>query len=75
MKKKQWYCLKGGGRLWPRTLGDTKQDAWFNSFDFVSGCIGNDFGVKYWKRLRASQEAAKRRGWVIVPVEVTEVKQ
>lgn len=69
------YCLKSpSGELCHNTIGIGNDFVWSASFDIVSREEGPEWTAKYWKKWGPSLRNAKRRGWKIVPVRVTEIK-
>lgn len=67
------YALKAPrGQLVPESVATSRREVVYFQFDFLARQDSN-FRTRYWKRLEAGNRAAKRRGWKIVPVALTEV--
>jgi len=56
------------GNLLAETVCLTVGECWLDSFPMMP----TEFCNKYWKRWNASRAAAKRIGYVIVPVDIVE---
>jgi hypothetical protein len=64
------WCLKRpNGKLVPETFSDDKEEAWSNAYNYL---CDKSWMKKYWKDWDGSVEAAKKRGWIIVPVWLVE---
>jgi hypothetical protein len=69
------YCLKSPSSvLYLSTLGLTKTEVWELSYQIVCENLGGEWKQKYWKKFDASMKSAARKGWVIVPMEIKEIK-
>lgn len=62
---KGWALRTPSGKLMPGTFAETRYDAWGLAFHWMK---------PYYKRWNPSINAAKRRGYVLVRVVVTEAK-
>lgn len=69
MKEHGWCLKRPNGKLVPDTFSVDKDSAWSKAF--VHLC-DKPWMKKYWKKWRESIAAAKKRGWVIVPVWLVE---
>ena len=69
------YCLRNKrGTLFPDTLAATRGGVWgCGGFDTVASIEGNEWRVEYWKRWEESKASARRLGYRIVEVSLTEV--
>lgn len=72
--KANGYCLKDPhGNLLTFTFGATKDDCWSDSFEYLFG--NYDWMQLYWKKVKPSIQAAKRKGFIMVPVHLSEVEK
>jgi hypothetical protein len=70
VKTQKLYCLQApSGYLVRETVDTTKRDAWWKSFNFLSANYPKVV-EGYYKKWDASIRAARRKGWIIVPVEL-----
>lgn len=71
------FALVKDGKVFVETIAERKSDVWCGShwghsgYDVVSRLEGQEWRQKYWKRLEASMESARRLGYRIVKVNVT----
>lgn len=69
----QGFCLRSkAGRLYPSTFAVDPGEAWVHAFDRLAGYR---WMRPFWKRWDESQEAARKRGWEIVRVRLSPVRQ
>jgi len=69
------YVLKSpGGHLVPETATVYRSDAWAKAYAFLS-YTDEVMATRYWKRLKASQAYARRKGWKIVRAKLIEAKE
>lgn len=69
-----WYALESpSGHLIEGTVA-IREEVWVKAFQHLCSVIPG-FGDKYWKRERASKEAARRLGWKIVKVAIVKIPE
>lgn len=75
--KAKLYCLRDfHGTLYPETIATTKTEVWGKDcYSIVAQHEGVMWARKYWKKWDSSIAAAKKLGWTIVPVKLTEVSR
>lgn len=71
----KWYALKDkSGAILPGTINSSKHAVWANGGFLIVAMANPGFEEKYWKRWDPSLRAARRLGYQIVPVVVTEAQ-
>ena len=67
-----WAYRAPSGVIIEETAAHSRQGAWAACYAFLYKS-DNMWGISYWKRLRASQASARRRGYRMVKVKLVAV--
>lgn len=65
-----WVLRGPKGALIKDTLSLSRAECWDCAYSILIVRLGASWGRQYWRRLRPSQESAKRHGYRIVRVKI-----
>jgi hypothetical protein len=76
MREQKLYALKcPDGDIDEQTIAPSLTECWGRAFDVVASREGLEWQRKYWKKWDESKRDARRRGYIMVLVEIAEIKK